>query len=272
MTGRRNVTVIATPPVTDDARPKYVSPSSISTFEQCPLRYRYSRIDRLPEPSTEAQIGGSYAHEVLEALMLLPAEERTLARARTLVVEQWDAKWAAEIDEHLGLGDYDRHLLRWNVWNYVQNYFALEDPRSVVLEGVEARLEAEIDGVPVLGILDRWQFAPDGTAIISDYKTGKVARKPYDAEKRLQLMVYVTLHETLHDVAVSRAELIYLKGKGTRVSYEPTIEARTEMRETVTNVWAGIDAACTTGEFEARKSRLCDWCSFKSRCPAWEKY
>ncbi len=270
MSRKPNVLVVQTEPVPADKRPKYLSPSSVSTFEQCSLRYRYSRIDRLPEPATEAQALGSYAHEVLESLMLLAHEERTLGRARQLLLEGWDAKWNAET-QALRLSDYDRHVFRWNVWHCVENYFALEDPTTVTLEGVEARLEGTIEGVPVLGILDRWHFAADGTAVISDYKTGKVARKPYDAEKRLQLMVYVTLHEMLYDVTVGTAELIYLKGKGTRVAYEPTPDARAEMVSTVTSVWNGVDSSCTSGEFEARKSRLCDWCSFKSICPAWEK-
>ena len=28
--------------------PKYMSPSSISTFQQCPLKYKYAKLDKLP--------------------------------------------------------------------------------------------------------------------------------------------------------------------------------------------------------------------------------
>lgn len=262
--------LVQTDPVPADARPQYLSPSSIGTFQQCPLRYRYSRIDRLPEPSTEAQVLGSMAHEVLELLMALPADERTLATARTILLAQWEAKWNAEAID-LGLGDYDRHMFRWRVWRCIEAYFGLEDPTALELAGIECKLEATLEGVPVLGILDRWHYASDGTAVISDYKTGKVSRKPYDAEKRFQLMVYVTLAETLLDVTVSRAELIYLKGRGARVGYEPTPELREEVRTTLRTVWDGVQGACETGNFEARTSRLCDWCSYKGTCPAWRK-
>jgi putative RecB family exonuclease len=265
------VSVIQTEPVEADKRPQYLSPSSISTFQQCPLRYRYSRIDRLPEPSTAAQVLGSITHEVLEFLMALPAEERVLQRARTILLDQWEAKWKDDAVV-VALSDYERHEFRWNVWNCVGNYFQLEDPREVNLDGIECRLEAFIEDVPILGILDRWNYTPDGTVVISDYKTGKVSRPPYDAEKRQQLMVYVELHETLFDSTVSSAELIYLKSSGKRVAYEPTTEARDGMRTAVSSVWAGMQASCETGEFEARKTRLCDWCSFKSQCPAWRRY
>ena len=77
------------------------------------------------------------------------------------------------------------------------------------------------------------------------------------------------------DIAVKDGRIVAvepgIKGKGTRVAYEPTPDARAEMVSTVTSVWNGVDSSCTSGEFEARKSRLCDWCSFKSICPAWEK-
>jgi len=35
------------------ALPKYLSPSSIGTFNQCPMRYKYAKLDKIPEPSTE---------------------------------------------------------------------------------------------------------------------------------------------------------------------------------------------------------------------------
>lgn len=263
--------IVETEPVPADNQPKYLSPSSISTFQQCPLRYRYSRIDRMPEPSTSAQVLGSMAHEVLELLMAMPAEERTLAAARAILLEQWDIKWRDEVHD-LNLSDYDNHMLRWQVWKCVQNYFELEDPATVTLDGIECRLEAPIADVPVLGILDRWHTAPDGSAVISDYKTGKVASKRYDGEKRQQLMVYVELHETIYDSHVSTAELIYLKNKGTRVAYDPTPESRAAMREAVASVWSDMTDGCATGLFEAKKTRLCDWCNYKGMCPAWRKY
>jgi putative RecB family exonuclease len=263
--------LIQTEPVPTEGRPKYVSPSSISTFQQCPLRYRYSRIDRIPEPSTSAQALGSMTHEVLELLMALPPEERLLMTARQILLDRWNAHWDAEVLA-LNLGPHEHHMFRWGVWRCVENYFALEDPQAVTLEGIECKLQADIEGVPVLGILDRWHYAEDGTAVISDYKTGKVAAKKYEGEKRLQLMVYVDLHETTFNSKVSSAELIYLKNSGTRVTYEPTVKARDTMRTAITTVWAGVNESCDTGEFEARKTRLCDWCSFKGQCPAWRKY
>ena len=70
--------------------PEYMSPSSIGTFNQCPMRYKFAKLDRLPEPSTDPQILGSYVHEVLEELFHLPREERTMQAAGSIAKNLYD--------------------------------------------------------------------------------------------------------------------------------------------------------------------------------------
>ncbi|PRC44610.1 recombinase RecB, partial [Mycobacterium sp. ITM-2017-0098] len=53
-----------------------LSPSRASDFKQCPLLYRFRAIDRLPEPSSTAQVRGSVVHAALEQLYALPAPDR----------------------------------------------------------------------------------------------------------------------------------------------------------------------------------------------------
>ena len=53
-----------------------LSPSRASDFKQCPLLYRFRAIDRLPEPTSSAQLRGSVVHAALEQLYALPASER----------------------------------------------------------------------------------------------------------------------------------------------------------------------------------------------------
>src|SRR5215468_8482174 len=67
-----------------------LSPSRASDFKQCPLLYRFRAIDRLPEPSSTAQVRGSVVHAALEQLYALPAESRGPDTAMTLVSPAWD--------------------------------------------------------------------------------------------------------------------------------------------------------------------------------------
>ncbi|HEY6577650.1 MAG TPA: PD-(D/E)XK nuclease family protein, partial [Mycobacterium sp.] len=83
MTGVQTATE---PPVRRPA----LSPSRASDFKQCPLLYRFRAIDRLPEPSSTAQVRGSVVHAALEQLYALPAASRDPATAMTLVDPAWE--------------------------------------------------------------------------------------------------------------------------------------------------------------------------------------
>jgi len=105
-----------------------LSPSRASDFKQCPLLYRFRAIDRLPEPSSTAQVRGSVVHAALEQLYALPAGERGRDTAMTLVDPAWERvvegqpELAADIEPALRaeLLDEARALL--------SGYYRLEDP------------------------------------------------------------------------------------------------------------------------------------------------
>ena len=64
------------------ASPPYaLSPSSISSFKECPLAFRFSYLDRLPEPSTVWTAKGTLVHLALQYLLDRPADDRTVDAA-----------------------------------------------------------------------------------------------------------------------------------------------------------------------------------------------
>src|SRR5437867_5315397 len=63
------------------APPRSLSPSACSSFKECPLAYRFSYIERLPEPPSPWTSKGTLVHRALELLFVRPAHERTLATA-----------------------------------------------------------------------------------------------------------------------------------------------------------------------------------------------
>jgi len=66
-----------------------LSPSRAADFKTCPLLYRFRCIDRLPEAPSRAATRGTLVHAVLEELFDLPAPERTLDAARSMVPAAW---------------------------------------------------------------------------------------------------------------------------------------------------------------------------------------
>jgi RecB family exonuclease len=104
------------------ATPEYMSPSSIGTFNQCPMRYKFAKLDRLTEPSTEAQILGSFVHEILEDLFKLDAEDRNESSARKIGKHLWDKAWGQEF-ANLDVQDSTENQFRWKAWWCVEKLF-----------------------------------------------------------------------------------------------------------------------------------------------------
>ena len=63
------------------AFPPSLSPSSVSAFKSCPLAFKFSYIDRLPEPPSPAATKGTLVHRALELLMCRPEADRTIDAA-----------------------------------------------------------------------------------------------------------------------------------------------------------------------------------------------
>lgn len=252
--------------------PEYLSPSSIDTFKQCPLKFKFSRIDRLVDEPTEATVLGSFVHAVLEDLYALPAAERTLSASRSIMSAQWEKEWGAHAAAVLRGKEKAMHAFRWNAWWCIENYFKLENPTAIEPEGIEYELNSHINDVPVRGFIDRWHLGDEGV-VISDYKTGKTPRPPYVDGKFFQLILYADVLCSTVEKPLERVELLYLKDgvKLQRSMSEEVQQSIASMRQTVVETNAAVKERCERGEFEPTPNKLCDWCSYKSICPAWTK-
>lgn len=248
--------------------PPILSPSSINTYRNCPLRFKLEKIDKRYGPGTAESLAGSFVHEVLEYLFKEKPEDRTLETAQRISRERWDQKWRGKVTGVV-IGDKAQNDFKWRSWRFVQTYFKMEDPAKVDPIGLETWVDGPvINNIRVRGIVDRL-IEDDGKLVIQDYKTGKTPRDSRWEEDRIfPLMVYADLMADEKHKEVSRMELLYLSS-GTVVTYEPTEENRTAMYTRVIETSESIGEACKTGDFPTHKSKLCDWCHFKDECPAW---
>ena len=72
--------------------PRSLSPSKVSSFTDCALAFRFSVIDRLPEPPSPAATRGTLVHAALERLHLLPPDDRTVDAALACLEEALAAR------------------------------------------------------------------------------------------------------------------------------------------------------------------------------------
>ncbi len=250
-------------------KPPILSPSAISTYRNCPLKFKLEKIDKRYGPGTKESLAGSFVHEILEYLFKdEEPENRTLETARRISKERWDREWKSKVSKVV-IGEKEQNDFKWMSWRFVEGYFKMEDPTKIRPVGLERWVDGDvIGGIRVRGIIDRL-LEEDGKLIIQDYKTGKTPRDSRWEEDRIfPLMIYADLTELKTGKGVSRMDLLYI-ASGTVISYEPTTENREAMYSRVTETYDSIAEACQTGEFPTGKSKLCDWCNFKAECPAW---
>jgi putative RecB family exonuclease len=247
-----------------------LSPSRASDFKQCPLLYRFRAIDRLPEPSSTAQVRGSVVHAALEQLYLLPAPERIPETALSLAAPAWERVVA----EKPSLADEITPDLRATLLDearvLLSGYYRLEDPTRFDPQACEQRVEVELtDGTLLRGFVDRIDVAPTGELRVVDYKTGKAppeARALAEFKAMFQMKFYAVALLRSRGVLPARLRLIYLADSQV-LDYTPDIDELLRFEKTLMAIWSAIRAAGATGDFRPNPSRLCDWCAHRAHCP-----
>ena len=232
----------------------------MATFRQCPLKFKYNKIDKIPDPSGKEALMGNFVHDVLEELYKVEPDGRSKEQAKSLAREIWGGQnWEKRV-KPLVPDEEEYRMFRWKAWWCIENLWKIENPPDIEPDGLEFELNGEVSGVKLKGFIDRFTMDEDGGVTISDYKTGKVPRADYVDERFLQLRIYGTLIDTLGIGRTSGLELLYLKdGVKFEVPFSEEVLINTSVY--VRTVKDDIDEACATGEFPAQKSVLCGWCS-----------
>jgi putative RecB family exonuclease len=247
-----------------------LSPSRAADFKQCPLLYRFRAIDRLPEPTSAAQLRGSVVHAALEQLYALPAPQRLPATANSLVDPALDRVLAAEPELAETTTAEQRAVLLDEARALLSGYYRLEDPTRFDPESCEQRVEVELsDGTLLRGFIDRIDVAATGELRVVDYKTGKAppeARTLAEFKAMFQMKFYAVALLRSRGVLAARLRLVYL-ADGAILEYSPDLDELLRFEKTLMAIWRAIQSAGATGDFRPNPSRLCDWCAHHSHCP-----
>jgi putative RecB family exonuclease len=243
-----------------------LSPSRINDFNNCPQLYKYRAIDQLPEPPSIDAERGKLIHSVLEDLFEEKMEDRNLATALDLLPKAWQEHLVSQPElAHLVLDEKE-----WmdRASSLLSSYFTLENPANFESTFRELHLEKDMsEEIYLHGYVDRLDVAPTGDVRIVDYKTGKSPKPGWEEKALFQLRVYALLYWQNHGVLPRLLKLIYL-GDQKVVESSPT-EAQLKSTEKILfNIGQEILSAIETSHFPTKKSRLCDWCFFKTICPA----
>ena len=252
------------------------TPTRLSTWLDCPRRYRMTYLDRPAPPKgppwAHNSVGAS-VHNALAGWWRLPRGERTVAAAGDLLERGWltdgyahDAQCAAQC----------RH---WRP--IVESYVAGLDPEDEPL-GVERTVATRTDQIAVSGRIDRLDDRPAtgdqaGGLVVVDYKTGRHVLTVDDARASLPLALYALAAQRVMRRPCHRVELHHLP-TGRVLAWEHTPESLARHLDRAQD----IAAECATADeryrdpvagdqgdatFPPRPGTMCGWCDYRSRCP-----
>lgn len=244
------------------------TPSRLTSWLDCPRRYRFTYLDRPPPhrgPAWAHQTVGAAIHLALARWWDLPADRRTGPAARWLLEQAW------QVD---GFAD-DAQAARWKGYagDMVERYAAELDPRDEPV-GVERTVAFKTEALAVAGRVDRVDRRGDEVVVV-DYKTGRSRLTEDDARGSLALALYALACARTLRRPCTRVELHHLPS-GTVVAWEHTEHSLERHVSRATAIAA--EASAATAElarggsadelFPARPSSLCGWCDFVRVCPA----
>jgi putative RecB family exonuclease len=248
--------------------PISLSPSSMGTFTSCPLAFRFSYIERLPEPPSAPASKGTLVHLALQHLMWRPPAERTIEAALAdLQRARADLEADAEFTElELTPEEWDQFHADAEV--LVHRYFELEDPTAINVLGLELRVSAETtDGVVIRGIIDRLELDANGELVVTDYKTGSAPSEGWEQKSMAGVHIYSLLCERMFGRRPARVQLLYLS-KPERIVTSSNDQSLRGVEVKSGALMRAVRTACARNDFRPRPSALCSYCSFREFCPS----
>ncbi|MEE9574215.1 MAG: ATP-dependent DNA helicase [Candidatus Neomarinimicrobiota bacterium] len=237
-----------------------LSASSIETYEQCPLKYRLSNIDKIPQVSSKPQMTfGNIVHRVLEQFHH-PNNEQTQER----IIKLLDANW-----ESLGFNyeAQEADFKRQGVELLIKYCDHLSKNPVHVVER-EFQFSFKIEDIIINGKIDRIDKSKKGYNVI-DYKTSKQATK---ANKNIQLAIYsmyLQQEKQLEFGGLPESTTLYfLREEEPLRVHQFTATELMEMSEKILEIGKNI----RNQKFVSCKGFYCDWCDYKNLlCPEWEE-
>ena len=253
------------------------TPTRLTTWLDCPRRYRMSYLDR-PGPQkgppwAHNSLGAS-VHNTLAGWWRLPLPRRTVPAAGALL----DAGWINE-----GYAS-DAQSARYRDWarEMVESYVAGLDPVDEPV-GVERTVATRTDVIAVSGRIDRLDARPSpddggGTElVVVDYKTGRHVLSVDDARSSLALALYAISAARVLRRDCRRVELHHLP-TGQVLSWEHTEESlqrhlrraeevAIECSDADERMRAPLAVDARDEVFPPRPGPSCGWCDFLRHCP-----
>lgn len=254
-----------------EVRDMKYSHSKLSTYEDCPLKFKLAYIDgiKVEEEGIEAFLGSRF-HEAMEKLYSeLRFRTMTLDEVKAFYESQWKKNFhdkVVVVRPERTPDDYFRLGLKF-IEDYYRRYFPFNQNRIL---GLEQFIEIELEGrrrYILQGYVDRIDLTPDGVIEIHDYKTGSGLPEQAQADADRQLALYQLGVKKKWPWAEKFRLVWHYVAFDLEISSTRTPENLEELKKQIVAAIERIEEARAAGHFPPHESLLCNWCSFWDYCP-----
>jgi ATP-dependent DNA helicase UvrD/PcrA len=236
-----------------------LSVSALETYLECPLKYFYGHLCRVPVVSSAALRFGSIMHDAIKQLigtLAAPPQSIDAQSLESILRAHWSPA---------GFTDPVQERKYWEMGlEQLQGVSRAFSAKPFELLYQEKPFEFLCAGSKITGRIDQINRVSGKEVELIEYKTGR-PRTLKDAQKSLQLTIYArACREVLGLDPVSLVLYNLATQEELRTQRGP--EDFGELEETLSETSAGIAA----GRFSPSRGFHCAYCDFRPICPAHE--
>ncbi len=250
------------------------SPSSINTYNQCPRKYYFTYIAKLPTKPNIHTVRGSIVHSVLEEFFDLELTDDDSVGDALLMhaLELFEKHWSSSSEELDSLDitaderqyyydDSKAMVINW-VSHILSRLNSSEDDHVATFNRLKPIREQKYksEEYSVMGFIDAIEKC-DGKIRLIDYKTSK--RDKLSDEYMLQLGIYALLYNEKHSEYPDEVGLFLLK-HGERM-VPVTEELVQNAKFHIENVHMSTQTR-DMRDYPKKPGPLCNYCDFQDIC------
>ncbi|MDR3405881.1 MAG: PD-(D/E)XK nuclease family protein [Chthoniobacter sp.] len=245
-----------------------VSPSRLTLFLQCRLKFWFRYVARLAKPKTAALHVGSAVHAVLKAWN--KARWRQTPLTLTQLHQEYARAWV-ENEEPVAWAAGEEEDEKKSGWRLVETYFRESGiPESIKPDAVEVPVEADLQqhGLPALiGILDLVQQGR-----IIDFKTASTTPNPERVAHttEVQTSSYAVLYREatgLREAGIELHHLVKLKNPKLVITALPAMSDAQQTR--LFRLMEAYVEGLERRDFVPSPGLQCVSCEFFNECRLW---
>ena len=233
------------------------SASRIKEYMDCPLKFKYNSVLRIPTPQKGYFNVGTSVHAVYEEMIkqMMQGKSPSVADAKTMLHDNWDGSAYTSTTHE----QQDKNKME----NMLDIWFDHEKTNPNETIDVEQWFDLELDGNHFAGSIDRIDKTPAGEYIIIDYKTGKTTLSKKKMKEDVQLALYCLAVKEKYGKLPVQAGHFYVHPELSEMRLVDVVEKEVDaVVDRVKETAAGI----LSEDFEVVKQPNCRFCDYGEIC------